>query len=480
MALTIEQKPKYQLIAANGDIIFTVKDGNQVANRVKVKYIGEVYISNKTSQLNNNLVSKLKVSPNNAGVGIFDFGPIVRNFVSPDFTGGTVHNTNNINNSEYNTVQYSETTPHSIHQVDKFSTNRNSCRFLRIKFKVESAGNITDAVSDAGELQTSLDYVVYNGVLDETDILALDNNGNYGFNLDEAGFIMNDTNAKFLTNAPTTQYIKNNQYMTMPFFSQYDEDFVVGAGGTHPSVNTIQIKFYNSSNSVLSTVNRAVQAGNGGHAGNMGDSNTRMQFAGIGTGNITGAGSSIPATWSYYTIQAFANDSGGSSTAVSQLYYIYKQDDDCKGFDNIRLTWLNKFGGWDYYNFNKKSIKTFTAERTSYTQIKGVWNDTKFRYHGYKGGKKAFTNNITENITINTDFITESEAEWLEELFISTDVYIVHDKSTDNANEGYIRKYIEPVRLEASEHIRKTQTNDRLIQYTFSIVKSKNRQTQRV
>ena len=59
-------------------------------------------------------------------------------------------------------------------------------------------------------------------------------------------------------------------------------------------------------------------------------------------------------------------------------------------------------------------------------------------------------------------------------------MYIVHDKSTDIANEGYIRKYIEPVRLEASEHIRKTQTNDRLIQYTFSIVKSKNRQTQRV
>ena len=155
--IAIEQKPKYQLISAQSPIIFTVFDGPTIANKVKVKYVADIRISNQVSGLCTS-VAKVKVSPND-------------------------------NFSSYNTVPFSDSTPHSIHQIDKFSTNRRSCRFLQIEFSVEGAGTVTDAVVDQGTTETSLDYVIYNGILDTTDILNIDNSGDFGYNIDHAGFI---------------------------------------------------------------------------------------------------------------------------------------------------------------------------------------------------------------------------------------------------------------------------------------------------
>ena len=479
MALTIEQKPKYNLIPANNEIIFSVQDGNQVANQVKVKYIAELYIEKTTAAITASIAAgtpqaTLKVSPNNAGSGIFDLGPIACNYVRPDYLGGKVSNTH-ANFSEYKGQVYHSTKPHPIHLIDMYSTNRESCIFMQVRFKVESAPNLASPVAVvASNAQDSEQLVLYNGIMDETDILNLDSSGNYGFNLDIANFIPNATDSKFLTNAGTTQYIKNNQYMTLAFFNQYDDDFVVGSGGSHPSVNNAYITIETKSGS-SSLFTRPVSVANGGHHGSLPDSNTNMQFLGIGTANLTNSGITIPSNWDYYKVQLSAPASGGGANYVSDTYYFYRQEDDCR-YPTIRLTWLNKFGAWDYYNFNKKSINTLTAQRTTYTQLKGEWNKTKFQHHGYRGGKKSYVNNVSEKITLNTDYITETEAIWLEELFISNDVFIVHDDTADDG-AGYINKYIEPITIQSNDYIRKTKVNDKLIQYTFDILKSKNRKT---
>ncbi len=479
MSVVIEQKPKYRLIPAASQIIYTVFDSftiNPANGKQKIKYTAKLYVKNRTSGLTDpeNLVGVFKVSPNGEGYGMFDFSSILQNFVSPDYQGGTIHNVNNNNMSSYNTQQYSETTPHTIHQIDKFSTNRNSVRFYQVKFNIEASDAIDDPVVEQHASDTTSDEtLVYNGVLYDTDVLNLDSSGNFGYNLNVKGFIMNSSEDKFLTNAPTTQYIRENDYSTLAFFTQYQYDFVTGGGGTYPSVGSIQFKFYDSSDSLLQTTNISVQASNGGHSGYMNDSNVKLQFVGVGTGNITGSGTSIPATWSYYTVRAISN-----SVNVSDLYYYYKQTDDCKNYETIRLTWLNKFGVWDYYNFTKKSVRTFNTTRKSYTQISGTWNTSKFRPDGHLGGKKYFANNTTESITLNTDYITEEEAIWLEELFNSNDVYVLEQKSTDNQFEGYLRKYIKPTTITDTTHTRKTKSNDRLIQYTFNIELDKTKKSQ--
>jgi len=481
MSLVIEQKPKYRLIPAGSNIIYTLYDAvtiNPINNKFKIKYKAEVYVSNQTSNLvsSANRVGVFKVSPNGEGYGIFDLSPILQNYVTPEYTGGTVHNSNNVYNSQYNAVNYTENTPHTIHQIDDFSTNRNSARFVAVRFNIEAADSATGNVTEQYGSNTIADTVlIYNGVLYDTDILKLGSSGNFGYNLDEAGFVMNSNTDKFLTNAPTTQYIRENDYQTLGFFSQYDWDFEVGTSGDqYPVVRYVKLQFYYNGSTTGSLITKTVQAATGGHAGYMSDSNVKLQFAGIGTGNLLGAGETVPANWDYYTVIAY--DYTGD--VISDTYNFYKQDEDCKEYETIRLTWLNKFGVWDYYNFTKKSVRTFNTQRKSYTQITGTWNTSRFRPDGHTGGKKYFGNNTKESVVLNTDYITEAEAIWLEELFISNDVYILEQRSTDSTNEGYMRKYIKPTTITDSSHTRKTKANDKLIQYTFNIEVDKTKKSQ--
>ena len=126
-----------------------------------------------------------------------------------------------------------------------------------------------------------------------------------------------------------------------------------------------------------------------------------------------------------------------------------------------------------------KSTRTVATNRTSYTQLGGTWNESTFKIAGYKGGKKNFRVNATEHIKLNTDFVTEAEGLWFEELINSTEVYIVNESATDVANT-ITNKYIEPVVLTTSSYVKKTIANDKLMQYTIEIEKSKMQRTQSV
>lgn len=483
MPVTIQQKPKYRLIPAASTIVFTVKDTvtiNPSNTKFKIKYTAEVYLNNQASGLTNtvNRIAVLKVTPNAVGSGIFDLSPILENYVSPDYEGGVVHNSTTSFFSQYNGTDYSETTPHTIHQIDDFSTNRNSVRFFTVRFNVEAADSATGNVTEQYTTNTTVDnFLIYNGVLYDTDILKLDSNGRFGYNLGNAGFIMNASGDSFLTNAPKKQYLRTTDYLTLGFINQYNYDFRVGTSGiAFPSVRYIKIQFYYNGSTTGSLITKTAQAATGGHAGYMLDSNVKLQFAGVGTGNLVGSGETLPTNWDYYTVLACDY----ADNLVSDTYYFYNQSEDCKGFETIRLTWLNKFGVWDYYNFTKKSIRSFSTNRKSYTQITGTWNDSKFRLNGHSGGKKTYNSSISEKIKLNTDYITESEAIWLEELFISNDVYILEQRSTDSADEGYMRKYIQPATITNSTHTRKTKSNDKLIQYTFEVETTKTKKTQRI
>ena len=80
-------------------------------------------------------------------------------------------------------------------------------------------------------------------------------------------------------------------------------------------------------------------------------------------------------------------------------------------------------------------------------------------------------------LKLNTDFISETEASWFEELFTSPDVFIINGFQSDTG--GYIRKYIEPVTITTSSYVRKTTANDKLLQYTIDVERSKEKVIQK-
>ena len=457
MAVTIAQKPLYNILPIGQQVMFSVSEDTIVATMFKVKFVAEVHVSNEPIIINSSTpIGTFKTTPNNAGVGIFDLRPVLETFVSPDNEPSFY--------SQYKGIQQSVAT-FPIHLIDKFSLSNNSVKYFAIRFMVEYATSATAPVGAPDNDVDSEAYTMFNGVLQYDDVLTKSLFGNnYGYNLD--AFYLNDTNAKFLSNAPTTQYARLTDYGTLPFLNFLPD--------STDAVTTFILKYYNSSDALLDneTVQNTTATGGAVVAGS--SSNTRINYFGGFPANLDGWSTvwdANKANISYYTIQ----DSGGDSA----LYRINVICPNERGYEGIRLAWLNQWGVWDYYTFNMKSTRTVTTNRTSYTQMSGTWNESTFKIAGYKGGKKNFRVNSTERLTLNTDFVTEAEGVWLEELINSNEVYIVNKSSTDVSN-SITNKYIDPVVLTTSSFVRKTIANDKLMQYTIELEKSKMQRTQSV
>jgi hypothetical protein len=87
--------------------------------------------------------------------------------------------------------------------------------------------------------------------------------------------------------------------------------------------------------------------------------------------------------------------------------------------------------------------------------------------------------NATERITMNTDFVSEDFNTIFEELVNSPEVYMLEGFQTDDS-QAVLNTYVTPVRLTTSSFTKKTVANDKLIQYTFDIEKSKTLRTQSI
>tara|TARA_R110001606_G_scaffold204706_1_gene352595 strand:+ start:144 stop:1562 length:1419 start_codon:yes stop_codon:yes gene_type:complete len=467
----IEQYPKVTRMPVGQPVIFVVSNNDLVATQTKVKFVAKVHISdNNAVTLSNSstVIGTFKTTPNNAGVGIFDFRSVIENFVKADNLAKE--------GSQYKTTTTIDPTNHPMHLIDKFSGNNNTARYFAVQFKVEYLGADPDYPTQVNIPQNtsanSDSYKIFNGYLKYTDKLELAAN-NFGYNIDS--FYLNNQFDKFLSNAPTTQYANINDYGTFPMLNR---------GGTWE----IEFKFYEADGSYISSfeVERTTANGAAAYDSKIG---YEILYFGCFPGNLQNYSSTFRALVSsgqidggYYTVQAEAINIPGKSTgdAISQLYTINVNCATLKGYEPIRLTWINQWGGWDYYTFTQKSINKISTKGSTYNQIEGTWNESSYRLNGFKGGKKSFRVNATEAITMNTDFVNESESEWFEELINSPEVYILAEYFDRIETQAALTEYVTPVRLTTSSYTRKTVANDRLMQYTFEVEKSKTLRTQSI
>ena len=460
MPVTIEQKPLYDVLPIGQQVIFSVSQNTIVATMYKVKFVAELHVSNTSINPNTSTpIGIFKTTPNNAGVGIFDLRPILETFVKPDNLGSTSGGGSTYKNSKV---------PHPIHLIDKYSRNTNSMKHFAVRFKVEYATSPTDSVgSPDNDVDTKL-YTMFNGVLQYDDVLTLEN-GNYGYYLEK--FFPNGYPTDLLSNAPLTQYARLTDYGTLPFLN------FLGIGSTTMNgVDSFTLTYYWDGGSSSETIDQTDANGGADTDTNNGTKNL-LYFGGFpanlqNTSTVFAA--AIVSGLTHYTVR-YSN----GFAFVSELYTINIICPNERGYEGIRLTWLNQWGTWDYYTFNMKSSRTVATNRVSYTQLGGTWNESTFKISDYKGGKKNFRVNSSEKIKLNTDFVTEAEGVWFEELINSNEVYIVNGFSDDVANT-ITNKYIDPVVLTTSSFVRKTIANDKLMQYTIEIEKSKMKRTQAV
>ena len=465
MANFIEQYPKFSPFPVGQDIIFSVSNVNQitVVGLFNVKFIANVYISETPITYSAaDYVGSFKTTPNAAGVGMFDFTSIIEAFVSADNLGAT--------NSQYKTTQSTNDRPNPLHLIDKFSTNDNVLRYLATSFDIEGSTTIDGVIGIIqGEQTNASGYSFFNGYLKYSDSLV-SVNGNFGYSLQR--FNIGSVTSKFLTNAPTTQYANIEDYGTFSFLSnQTDGD---------DRIDRIAFKYYNSSGGAIAAETVDNDIANGGYL--YWDSYSKNQILHFGCfpANLrnwsTTFQTAIGLDLSYYTVRLL----NALNADITETYTININCPTLKGYEPIRLTWLNQWGVWDYYTFTMLSSKTTSTKGSTYQQLGGTWNKTKYQMNGYKGGKKAFRVNATEKIKMNTDFVSEAESEWFEELINSPEVYILDGYEDIVETTSALTQYVTPARLTTSSFTRKTVANDKLMQYTFEVEKSKTLRTQAI
>jgi hypothetical protein len=481
MATTIIQEPLYRHQMGADDFLCTVQNDAIVSGvptaYFNVKFIAEVFIGEDTINTGTSaqLVGTFKVIPNNKGRGIFNFKQVIESYVTPqhqgyeDLAAAPIYPP-----SDYKGVGY-DLLAHPIHLIDKFACNREMLRYIKVQFKLEGATFLGGPVSVISNTSiNSSEFLITNSYVpvDGTYITGGTGNSKYSWidtkEYQQTGATVPPTlGGSYLTNVPLVQEVNYADYGTISFLTSTQE---------FGSVQYVQVRWYNASNVLQGSTNTQLNFANGGVFPNQSHTATKLFFFGSGPANLSNANASFKTDLdngviAYYTLQNLQSLTQGQE--ASRQYRFNVTCSPFRGFEPIRLCWLNQMGSWDYYTFNKKSTRKLTSKKTKYQQLSGTWNGDFYERMGWKGGGKTYRSNTTETIKMNTGYITEDWAVLFEEMINSPEVYRLQPQSRNNPNQAYLNKYVHPCVLKTSSYTRKTKANDRLINYSFEIEMSK-------
>jgi hypothetical protein len=180
---------------------------------------------------------------------------------------------------------------------------------------------------------------------------------------------------------------------------------------------------------------------------------------------------SINANWKCYTVSLLRTD----NTPASAVYVIYNAEryyeNDCR-YNRVRLGWVNSQGGYDYFNFIKKSEQSIEVETKEYQTALGNYGSAS----GTAGGETPFsfvqedrglTNSaplVKQYLNVDSDWLSRGEFLLLKWLIASRDVHwidtsgnhmpmIVTDRSYLVRDERNGKKYNVSLRLQMAHNL---------------------------
>jgi hypothetical protein len=161
--------------------------------------------------------------------------------------------------------------------------------------------------------------------------------------------------------------------------------------------------------------------------------------------------SGIPTGTTSYTITPKA--SGGNT--IGSVFTIYI-DDRCSKFNPVDVFFLNKYGAVESFRFNRLRRDNFASQKNTYRKNPYVLNGTSYKFDELAHSKSDYYNLMSQITTLNSDFITETEAIWLKELINSPRVWM------------YDTQLI-PINIRTSEYEQKYHINDKVFNLTLQV-----------
>jgi len=142
----------------------------------------------------------------------------------------------------------------------------------------------------------------------------------------------------------------------------------------------------------------------------------------------------------------------------------FKIDHTCDIYNqNIQVLFEDRFGSFLPFNFELVSTQSLDGiEKNTYLQKIGGWNGTNYTYTNQDKGDTIF--NISRNriYIVNSNWINETMADLIEDMFISKNVYA-------KLNGEWF-----PIIIQDTNYIKKTRKNTELINYQITFKLSNN------
>jgi hypothetical protein len=153
----------------------------------------------------------------------------------------------------------------------------------------------------------------------------------------------------------------------------------------------------------------------------------------------------------YYTVQPYSGSTPLGATIRYEIVCPQK-------YPNVRIKWKNRFGQFDYLNFNMINRESLSTTRRTYQPTLGTWEGSSFSYQSYNSSMLDYIVDTKQSLQVNTNWVNEDYNDIFKQLMVSDEIYWVYDEAT-NA--------VKPLSIASSDIQFKTGVVDKLIQYTF-------------
>jgi hypothetical protein len=153
---------------------------------------------------------------------------------------------------------------------------------------------------------------------------------------------------------------------------------------------------------------------------------------------------------------------------VSEMTEWYIYGDDCMS-DPQHFLFLNSQGVWDTYTFDRKNIKTYEKENSFYGQ--GVIrNSPVYNPFFYSQRDTIYDQTVVEVVEAQSNFMDENERKIVEQLFLSTSVYLIKDINYFDDGAPLYEKtpYLIPLVIVSNSLQEYKQRYNKLFQYTLT------------
>jgi len=267
-------------------------------------------------------------------------------------------------------------------------------------------------------------------------------------------------------------YINEGDYYTLGFFNGWEGTPLASFNG----INFFQISTFQADGTNIAEVETENIESNGGGPNVTGTDetdpfrDTRIINFKCGYNNATVAGAANLSHF-YVAAEAWATTPGNAGRVCTSHVYRFNIV-PCQGRDYpiIDVAWINSFGQYDYFSFQKRNVETNLAERTEYNGVPDTWSEAVVDVNTWDRGRATFATKVEENYTAATRYIDEYDSEYLKNLYRSPSVMVRFEGDTTWT----------PVVLTSNQWDEKTPQNQgkRLFQHEISFKTAWNPQIQ--